>query len=91
MPPWKHLVENDRWALIRYIRSPRRHVRWCPGPLDQELAEAVTQVAQPGPRELDLVSATGKPGPIPTFPRYSQIPSRLILSGEGQWRACGYG
>jgi mono/diheme cytochrome c family protein len=21
MPPWKHLAENDRWALIRYIRS----------------------------------------------------------------------
>jgi mono/diheme cytochrome c family protein len=21
MPPWKHLPENDRWALIRYIRS----------------------------------------------------------------------
>lgn len=21
MPPWKHLSENDRWALIRYIRS----------------------------------------------------------------------
>jgi mono/diheme cytochrome c family protein len=21
MPPWKHLPEKDRWALIRYIRS----------------------------------------------------------------------
>jgi len=21
MPPWKHLPENDRWALIRYLRS----------------------------------------------------------------------
>ena len=21
MPAWKHLPENDRWALIRYIRS----------------------------------------------------------------------
>ena len=21
MPPWKHLPENDRWALVRYIRS----------------------------------------------------------------------
>src|SRR5947207_5488302 len=21
MPPWKHLPENDRWALICYIRS----------------------------------------------------------------------
>ena len=21
MPPWKHLPENDRWAVIRYIRS----------------------------------------------------------------------
>jgi mono/diheme cytochrome c family protein len=21
MPPWKHLAENDRWAVIRYIRS----------------------------------------------------------------------
>jgi len=21
MPPWKHLPENDRWALIRFIRS----------------------------------------------------------------------
>lgn len=21
MPPWKHLAENDRWALIRYIHS----------------------------------------------------------------------
>ena len=21
MPPWKHLSENDRWALVRYIRS----------------------------------------------------------------------
>jgi len=21
MPPWKHLAENDRWALVRYIRS----------------------------------------------------------------------
>ena len=21
MPPWKHLPENDRWALVRYIRT----------------------------------------------------------------------
>jgi mono/diheme cytochrome c family protein len=21
MPPWKHLPENDRWAVIRFIRS----------------------------------------------------------------------
>ena len=21
MPPWKHLADNDRWALIRYILS----------------------------------------------------------------------
>ncbi len=21
MPPWKHLPENDRWAVIRYIHS----------------------------------------------------------------------
>ena len=21
MPPWKHLSENDRWAVVRYIRS----------------------------------------------------------------------
>jgi mono/diheme cytochrome c family protein len=21
MPPWKHLPENDRWAVVRYIRS----------------------------------------------------------------------
>lgn len=21
VPPWKHLAESDRWALIRYIRS----------------------------------------------------------------------
>jgi mono/diheme cytochrome c family protein len=21
MPPWKHLPENDRWAVLRYIRS----------------------------------------------------------------------
>lgn len=21
MPPWKHLPENDRWALIRFIRT----------------------------------------------------------------------
>ncbi len=21
MPPWRHLPENDRWALVRYIRS----------------------------------------------------------------------
>lgn len=24
MPPWKHLPENDRWALIRYIRSLKK-------------------------------------------------------------------
>jgi Cytochrome C oxidase, cbb3-type, subunit III len=28
MPPWKHLVENDRWALIRYIHSLGG--TWCP-------------------------------------------------------------
>ena len=21
MPPWRHLPENDRWALVRYIRT----------------------------------------------------------------------
>ena len=21
MPPWKHLAENERWALVRYIRT----------------------------------------------------------------------
>jgi hypothetical protein len=21
MPPWKHLPENDRWAIVNYIRS----------------------------------------------------------------------
>jgi mono/diheme cytochrome c family protein len=21
MPPWKHLPDNDRWALVRYIKS----------------------------------------------------------------------
>jgi hypothetical protein len=21
MPPWKHLPENQRWALVNYIRS----------------------------------------------------------------------
>jgi len=21
MPPWKHLPENDRWALVHYLRS----------------------------------------------------------------------
>ncbi|HWO91306.1 MAG TPA: cytochrome c [Methylomirabilota bacterium] len=21
MPSWKHLLEQDRWALVRYIRS----------------------------------------------------------------------
>ncbi len=21
MPPWKHLLENDRWALVRHIRT----------------------------------------------------------------------
>jgi hypothetical protein len=51
-------VGNDSLYLL-----PRRQVRWCPGPLDQELAEGIT--------------------PIPTFPRDSQIPSRLILSGMG--------
>ena len=24
MPPWKHLAENDRWALVRYIRSLKK-------------------------------------------------------------------
>lgn len=24
MPPWKHLPENDRWALIQYIRSLKK-------------------------------------------------------------------
>lgn len=24
MPPWKHLSENDRWALVQYIRSLKR-------------------------------------------------------------------
>lgn len=24
MPPWKHLAENDRWAVIRYIRSLKK-------------------------------------------------------------------
>ncbi len=24
MPPWKHLPENDRWAVIRYIRSLKK-------------------------------------------------------------------
>ena len=24
MPPWKHLPENERWALIRYIRSLKK-------------------------------------------------------------------
>jgi mono/diheme cytochrome c family protein len=24
MPPWKHLSENDRWAVIRYIRSLKK-------------------------------------------------------------------
>jgi mono/diheme cytochrome c family protein len=21
MPPWRHLPENDRWAVVRYIRT----------------------------------------------------------------------
>ena len=24
MPPWKHLSENDRWAVIHYIRSLKK-------------------------------------------------------------------
>jgi mono/diheme cytochrome c family protein len=24
MPPWKHLPENDRWALVTYIRSLKK-------------------------------------------------------------------
>jgi len=24
MPPWKHLPENDRWAVLRYIRSLKK-------------------------------------------------------------------
>lgn len=24
MPPWKHLPENDRWAVVRYIRSLKK-------------------------------------------------------------------
>jgi mono/diheme cytochrome c family protein len=24
MPPWKYLPENDRWAVIRYIRSLKK-------------------------------------------------------------------
>jgi mono/diheme cytochrome c family protein len=24
MPPWKHLPENDRWAVIRYLRSLKK-------------------------------------------------------------------
>jgi mono/diheme cytochrome c family protein len=24
MPPWKHLPENERWALIHYIRSLKK-------------------------------------------------------------------
>ena len=24
MPPWKHLSENDRWAVIRYIHSLKK-------------------------------------------------------------------
>jgi mono/diheme cytochrome c family protein len=24
MPPWKHLPENDRWAIVRYIRSLKK-------------------------------------------------------------------
>jgi mono/diheme cytochrome c family protein len=24
MPPWKHLPESDRWAVIRYIRSLKK-------------------------------------------------------------------
>jgi mono/diheme cytochrome c family protein len=24
MPPWRHLSENDRWALVRYIRTLKK-------------------------------------------------------------------
>jgi mono/diheme cytochrome c family protein len=24
MPPWKHLPENERWALVQYIRSLKK-------------------------------------------------------------------
>jgi mono/diheme cytochrome c family protein len=24
MPPWRHLSENDRWALVQYIRTMKR-------------------------------------------------------------------
>ena len=24
MPPWKHLLENDRWAIISYIRTLKK-------------------------------------------------------------------
>jgi mono/diheme cytochrome c family protein len=24
MPPWGHLADNDRWAVIRYIRSLKK-------------------------------------------------------------------
>jgi mono/diheme cytochrome c family protein len=24
MPSWKHLPENDRWALVQYIRSLKK-------------------------------------------------------------------
>ncbi|HYB42410.1 MAG TPA: cytochrome c [Candidatus Methylomirabilis sp.] len=24
MPPWRHLPENDRWALVRFIRSLKK-------------------------------------------------------------------
>ena len=24
MPPWKHLSENDRWSVIRYIRTLKK-------------------------------------------------------------------
>lgn len=24
MPPWKHLPDNDRWAIIQYIRSLKK-------------------------------------------------------------------
>jgi mono/diheme cytochrome c family protein len=24
MPPWKHLPENDRWALVQYIRTLKK-------------------------------------------------------------------
>jgi mono/diheme cytochrome c family protein len=24
MPPWRHLPENDRWALVQYIRSLKK-------------------------------------------------------------------